>query len=245
MCGRFSRNQEKQRLFLRFKASESFAGEADPEVYRPRYNFAPSHIGPVVVSDDFRHIRPMKWGLVPSWAGDAAVGQKMINARAETLAEKPSFRQLLFTRRCLIPATGFYEWAATGKARTPMHFRLKSGGLFGFAGLWDRWQPPGRAGRELETFTIITTTPNDRLAGVHDRMPAILGAEDEDRWLDPKLRHQGALLAMLKPYPAGEMEGYEVGRAVNSPLYDAPECAAPLDDSIHPPAPLTLQRRLF
>ena len=229
MCGRFSRKEERQRILDRFQTSESFAAESiDPQLYRPRYNLAPGHTVPVIVSEDFRHVRPQRWGLVPSWAKDAAIGQKMINARAETLAEKPSFQRLLFTRRCVVPATGFYEWAADGKRKTPMHFRLKSGELFGFAALWDRWKPPGGAVGDLETFTIVTTTPNGLLAKIHQRMPVILRREDEERWLDPGLKDPSTLLSMLLPYADEEMEGYEVSRAVNSPAFDGPECVAPV-----------------
>ena len=229
MCGRFSRKEERQRILDRFKAFESFAAESiDPELYRPRYNFAPGNTAPVIVGEDFRHVRPQRWGLVPSWSKDAAIGQKMINARAETLAEKPSFKCLLLTRRCIVPATGFYEWAAEGKRKTPMHFGLKSGELFGFAALWDRWKPPGGAVGDLETFTIVTTTPNGLLAKIHHRMPVILRREDEDRWLDPGLKDPSTLLSMLLPYADEEMEGYEVSRAVNSPAFDGPECVAPV-----------------
>jgi putative SOS response-associated peptidase YedK len=231
MCGRFSRKEERQGILARFKASESFAGESiDPKLFEPRYNLAPGHTGPVIVGEEFRHVRPQRWGLVPWWAKDAAIGQKMINARAETLAEKPSFKSLLFTRRCIVPATGFYEWAADEKRKIPMHFRLKSGALFGFAALWDQWTPPNGASGEMETFTIVTTTPNGLLAKIHHRMPVILRREDEDRWLDPELKDLAALLSMLLPYAEEEMEGYEVSRAVNSPAFDGPECTNRLEE---------------
>lgn len=231
MCGRFSRKEQRQGILDRFKASESFSGELiDPKLYQPRYNLAPGHTVPVVLSEDFRHVRPLRWGLVPSWSKDERIGQKMINARAETLAEKASFKRLLFSRRCIVPATGFYEWAVNGKLKTPMHFRLRSGELFGFAGMWDRWKPPNGQSPNLETFTIITTTPNKLLAKFHHRMPVILHREDEDRWLDAELKEQAALLSMLRPYPEDEMEGYEVSRAVNSPINDGPECIVAVSD---------------
>jgi putative SOS response-associated peptidase YedK len=224
MCGRFSRKEQLAQIVSRFRALQIL--DDGPFANLPRYNIAPSHSAPVVVSDgDVPTIRPLRWGLVPAWEARARIGQ-MINARAETLIEKPSFRRLLFTRRCVVPATGFYEWAKEGKTRIPMHFRLRTGEMFGFAGLWDRWMPP--KGLPLETFTILTTVPNALLAPIHDRMPVILRREDENRWLDPELSDEALLMPMLRPYPAAEMDGYEVSRAVNSPLNDAPECVRPV-----------------
>lgn len=224
MCGRFSRKEQLAQIVSRFRALNVL--DDGPFANLPRYNIAPSHIAPVVVSDgDAPTIRALQWGLVPAWETRARVGQ-MINARAETLTEKPSFRRLLFTRRCVVPANGFYEWAKEGRTRIPMHFRLRSGEMFGFAGLWDRWTPA--KGLPLETFTILTTASNELLAPIHNRMPVILRREDEDRWLDPVLSDQARLVPILRPYPADEMEGYEVSRAVNSPLNDGPECVRPV-----------------
>jgi putative SOS response-associated peptidase YedK len=224
MCGRFSRKEQLRQIIARFRARHII--DDAPFANLPRYNVAPSHIAPVVVSDgDAPAVRPLRWGLVPSWEKSAKIGQ-MINARAETLRDKPSFRELLFSRRCIVSASGFYEWAKEGRARVPMHFELRGGEMFGFAGLWDRWQPA--KGDPLETFTIVTTTPNELLAPIHDRMPVILRREDEERWLDPELRDQTALLSLLRAYPAEEMEAYEVSRAVNSPLNDGPECVRPV-----------------
>jgi len=197
MCGRFARSKGLDAIIKRFVLDairERWA--TDPLVSAPQYNVAPSQMAPVIVQDDAREIRPMRWGLVPSWAKEQSIGQKMINARAETLAEKP------------------------------MHFRLKDGGLFGFAGLWDRWKPP--QGRELDSFTIITTAPNELLAAVHHRMPVILRQEDEESWLDGDVKDGAALLSRLKPYPADRMEGFEVSRAVNSPAFNRPECILPV-----------------
>lgn len=228
MCGRFSQFKEFYEIKLRFNLDELVTGWDDLTFHKPRYNIPPSYIVPVVVRDGSKHLRLMSWGLVPSWAKDQSIGQKMINARAETVAQKPSFKRLLFTRRCILPATGFYEWAKDGKWKVPMHFRMKHGGLFGFAGLWDRWKSPDGLGRDFASFTIITTTPNELLATVHHRMPVILRPENEDYWLDPGLKDQAELLSMLQPYPAEEMEGYEVSRVVNSPANDGPECVAPV-----------------
>jgi putative SOS response-associated peptidase YedK len=226
MCGRFSQFKEFREIRLRFDPDQLGADWNESLFLQPRYNIAPSQMVPVIVREGSRQLGLKSWGLAPSWAKDRTIGEKMINARSETLAEKPSFKRLLFTRRCIVPATGFYEWAKEGKRKVPMYFRMKDGGLFGFAGLWDRWKSQAAPGRDFESFTIITTAPNELLATVHHRMPAILKCNEEERWLDPDLKDGAALLSMLRPYPADEMEGYEVSRAVNSPLNDGPECIA-------------------
>ena len=165
----------------------------------------------------------MQWGLVPSWARDPSIGNRMINARAETLAEKPSFKRLIGKRRCLVLADGFYEWRKEGKGKVPMRFVLRGGELFSFAGLWDSWEKPD--GVELQSFTIITTQANDLLKPIHERMPVILGKEGEERWLDqdPKEVHE-----LLVPYPVEMMEFYDVSKLVNSPINDLPQCIEPL-----------------
>jgi putative SOS response-associated peptidase YedK len=164
----------------------------------------------------------MQWGLIPSWAKDPSIGNKMINARAETLTEKPSFKRLIGKRRCLVVADGFYEWAKQGRGKMPMRFVLKSGEPFAFAGLWDRWKKPD--GGPLDSFTIITTQANDLLKPIHDRMPVILGEGDEEIWLDPKVADSIRLVSVLKPFSPELMEGYFVSRLVNSPRNDLPEC---------------------
>ena len=183
----------------------------------------------MVTQNGTRHLQAFHWGLIPSWAKDAAIGNKMINARTETLAEKPSFRAALTRRRCLIPADGFYEWQAApdGKkaGRTPMHIRLKDDGLFAFAGLWEEWRAPD--GSPLRSCTIITTTPNAVAAPIHDRMPAILRPEDESLWLDHSQTNASDLLSLLAPYPSEAMEAYAVSRQVNAPTVDDPACIAP------------------
>lgn len=172
----------------------------------------------------------MSWGLIPSWAKDQVIGQKMINARSETLTQKPSFKRVFVSRRCIVPATGFYEWAKEGKQKVPMHFVLRGNGLMGLAGLWDIWKYPDGEGRDHYSFTIITTSPNELLSKVHNRMPVILRQEDEDRWLDPSFKDTKELLPMLNPYPAEAMEGYPVSRAVNSPAFNGPECTVPVGE---------------
>ena len=199
-----------------------------------RYNLAPSQDAAVVGvnpnTPDTRSLRLMHWGLVPYYAKDAA--KPIINARADTLAQRPAFRWLLPKRRCLVPADGFYEWRKEGRIRTPMRFTLRSGEPFAFAGLWDRWLQPD--GTLLYSFTIVTTSPNSVLEPVHNRMPAILLPEDEATWLDSAVTDTAALSQLLKPYPAELMYAYCVSRAVNSPVNDSPECIAAAE------APLTL-----
>lgn len=230
MCGRFTLHHTLEEL------EERFAAEAEPpsvaETVR-RYNIAPTQDILVVTQNGARHLQGCHWGLIPSWAKDPAIGSKMINARAETLAEKPSFRTALSRRRCLIPADGFYEWQdatmglASGKRapRTPMHIRLRGGALFAFAGLWDEWHAPD--GSPLRSCTIITTAPNAVTAPIHDRMPVILRPGDEALWLDHSVTGASALLPLLAPYPADAMEAYAVFRSVNAPTVDDPGCITP------------------
>ena len=169
----------------------------------------------------------MRWGLIPSWAADPTIGARTINARAETAASKPSFREPLRKQRCLVPADGFYEWRRSAKAKQPFCFEVGVGAVFAFAGLWDRWRGPD--GQLLETCTILTTTPNDLLADVHDRMPVILSAEHYDRWLDPGMNGVEDVLGLLKPYDAALMRRYPVSKWVNLVTNDGPECSAPVD----------------
>jgi len=223
MCGRFTLHHTLEELEERFAAETVALSGAEP-----RYNIAPTQDVLVVTQDGARRLESYHWGLIPSWAKDASVGNRMINARAETLAEKPSFRAALSRRRCLIPADGFYEWQVTGTgakpAKTPMHLRLTDGGLFAFAGLWDEWRGPD--GVALRSCTIITTAPNAVVAPIHDRMPAILRPKDEALWLDPSVSEAGALLSLLGPYPPDAMEAYAVSRQVNAPTVDDPGCIA-------------------
>ncbi len=190
---------------------------------RPRYNIAPQQEAPVIVADGERRLAMMKWGLVPSWSKDGAGGYKMINARAETAPEKPSFRCPFRKQRALIPADGFYEWKREGTRRRPFAIRLASRLPFAMAGLWDRWKGP--EGGELLTFTILTTPANRPLSALHDRMPVILPREAEETWLDPKSTTE-ALKALLVPY-AGEMEAWPLSTAVNDPRSEGPELLNP------------------
>lgn len=219
MCGRFTLTADLPLLAERF--------QFDPAdlAYTPSYNIAPSQ-QILTVSNDGTHSRAgyLRWGLVPSWAKDSSIGHRMINARGETLAEKPSFRQALQRRRCLILADGFFEWRKSGSAKTPMYMRLHEHTPFAFAGLWDTWHDP--AGTSLATCTIITTTANALLTTIHHRMPVILLPEAEAAWLDRRLTAPEALLALLTPYASEPMEAYAVSPAVNSPRHNAPDCIA-------------------
>jgi putative SOS response-associated peptidase YedK len=230
MCGRFTLRHSADQLAARFDVQEN---ALDVE---PRYNIAPSQpVVAVTQPDGARHLEAMKWGLVPFWAKDPAIGNRMINAKAETVAEKPAFKHAFQRRRCLIPADGFYEWKKLPDGKQPMLIHRKADDLFAFAGLWEEWNDPG-AGPDappLRTCTIITVAPNAVVAPIHDRMPAILRPEDETHWLDPSIRDGRALLDLLGPYAQEEtMNSYAVSRLVNAPGNDGPECIAPLDEEL-------------
>lgn len=189
----------------------------------PRFNIAPTQFVPVVRHlEADRFLSAMKWGLIPSWAKDEKIGNKLINARAETVAEKPAFRSAFKSRRCIVSASGFYEWKKLERGKQPYYFYLKDKPVFGFAGLWEEWRDT-ESGEILETCTIITTEANKVLLPVHDRMPVILKTEDYEQWLDTKLKDREMLEELLKPYPAEEMSSHAVSRAVNSPTVDSPE----------------------
>jgi putative SOS response-associated peptidase YedK len=188
----------------------------------PRYNIAPTQTVIVVADDGTRHLTQMRWGLIPSWAKDPAIGNRMINARAETVATKPAFRVALRKRRCLIPADGFYEWHPIGRRKQPIYISLKSREPFSFAGLWEAWTAPD--GQEIKTCTIITCEANEVLKPIHDRMPVILTPEAETVWLDPTIQDPERLLPLLVPYPADEIEAYPVSTTVNNPAHDIPQC---------------------
>jgi putative SOS response-associated peptidase YedK len=202
------------------------------------FNIAPSQqIAVITETAGGKGLDRYKWGLVPHWADDPSIGNKMINARAETIAEKPSFKSLLTRKRCIIPADGFYEWkvaketaagtAAKKAKKIPMHIRLKDGALFGFAGLWTEWKPRGSDAPPLRTCTVITTAANELMQPIHHRMPVILRPEDEADWLNPDNSEAEALVELLQPYESAAMEAYEVSTRVNTPAFNAPECIEP------------------
>jgi len=218
MCGRFTLVSPFVAVTERFHA-------AAPQDFRPRYNIAPGQDVLCVIRDGENRIEHLRWGLIPFWAKDPAIGNRLINVRAETVAEKPSFRSAFAKRRCLVVADGFYEWRPEGKRKVPVYIFLKSKKPFGFAGLYENWKDPG--GREIRTCTIITTEANDLVRPIHDRMPVILPEGVEDRWLDPSEGSRERLQAILTPYPAGEMAAFDVTSIVNSAAHDAPDCITP------------------
>jgi putative SOS response-associated peptidase YedK len=222
MCGRFTLFEPDKILAREFGVSDFPPGS-------PRYNIAPSQ--PVAAvraapAGTGRELALLRWGLIPSWSKDPAIGNRLINARAETAREKPSFRNAFRRHRCLIPANGFYEWQRRERGKQPYFVRMRDGRLFAFAGLWDRWENPGKD--VIETCTILTTTANAILAPIHDRMPVILPAGEYDRWLDPSLKDPGSLAPLLVPFPPEEMLAFPVSPRVNAPSTDDEGCIAPL-----------------
>ena len=218
MCGRFTLAAPAEQVAAQFQLP------ATPEL-SARYNIAPTQqVLGVRAADGGREATFFRWGLVPSWAKDLSVGSRMINARAETVAEKPSFRAALRQRRCLIPADGFYEWQAREGGKQPYHITMADGGLFAMAGLYERWKSP--EGSWLESCTILTTEANELMRSLHDRMPVILPPEHYDLWLDPGLHDAGPLEALLVPYPAEQMAAAPVSRGVNHVGNDGPELLA-------------------
>lgn len=223
MCGRYRLSRKRPVIEEHFDC----IGTDD---WIPRYNIAPTQ--PVAIirqnpKEPGRELSLARWGLVPSWAKDSSVAASMINARSETAAAKPAFRDALKFRRCIIPADGFYEWQKIGKAKQPYCFEVNGGELFAFAGLWERWNDP--EGKIVETCSILTTTPNAVTASVHDRMPAILEPENYDLWLDPGMRDARAASDMLKPYAARLMRSYPVSARINHAANDDEACSTPVE----------------
>ncbi len=222
MCGRFT---------LRAPASvvaEEFA-LFDLVPFEPRFNVAPTQPVAVVrrlaADEPRRELAWLRWGLIPSWATDPAIGGRMINARAETAAETPAFRTALRRRRCLVVADGFYEWQKTGRAKQPYFLRLRDDRPFGFAGLWESWEGPDHAA--IESCTILTAEANELVRPIHDRMPVIVAPADYERWLDPGVQSAETVRSLLRPYPSGAMTARPVGPRVNSPTHDDPGCIQP------------------
>lgn len=207
-------------------AEEEFAAME----FKPRYNVAPGQFLAAVRQDaekPVRHFAKLRWGLVPFWAKDSNIGFKMLNARSETIVEKPAYREAFKSRRCLIPADGFYEWKTEGKAKQPFNFGMKDDSIFAMAAIWEKWKDP--KGGLLETCSILTTTPNPLMEDVHDRMPVILRPEDYDLWLDPGMKKSDDLLPLLRPFDAKLMRRYAVSTRVNSVKFDDAECAASIE----------------
>ena len=215
MCGRYSLTADLGELAGRYE----FAGDWD--AFERRYNIAPTQEVLTVVGGQTRRAGYMRWGLIPHWAKNVSIGSRMINARAETVAEKPAFRDALRRRRCLVLADGFYEWQRTGGTRRPMRVVMRSGEPFAFAGLWSVWRDPD--GNRVPSCTIITTEANDLLRPIHDRMPVILPRDLENLWLDTSVEDFNPLGSILTPHPNDAMDAYEVSSLVNSAANDGPE----------------------
>jgi len=220
MCGRYTLATDLRVL------AERFEFHASDIEYLPRYNIAPAQDVLAVIGDKPRAARLLRWGLVPSWAKEAGGERQLINARAETLSQKPSFRRSLAGRRCLVLADGFYEWKKEGKRKIPMRVVLRSGEPFAFAGLWDVWRE-GSA-EEIRSCAIITTEPNQLIRQIHNRMPVILARRAEELWLDPSVTDPSRLGQVLLPYPSEQLRVYRVSARVNSPRNDDPGCIEPV-----------------
>ncbi len=217
MCGRYTQTHSGKDL------AEAFRLTTEPAP-PPRYNIAPSQPVSAIIAN--REYRIFQWGLVPSWAKDYKIGYRLINARSETAAEKPSFRAAFKRRRCLIPADGFYEWqrTASNKKKQPFYIHFRNRSLFAFAGLWEQWE--GGDGSYLETCTILTTEPNELMAPIHNRMPVIIPKDEYDRWLTAA---PSQVQTLMRPYDADEMEAYPVSTLVNSPQNEVSDCIIPIE----------------
>jgi len=233
MCGRYRLSRRKQIV------EEYFDCPSDEQDWAPRFNIAPTQPVPVIRQhprEPVRKLSLLKWGLIPSWAKDSSVSASMINARSETAHAKPAFRDALRSRRCLIPADGFYEWVRTAKPKQPYCFEVNDGELFAFAGLWDGWKDPN--GNWIRTCSILTTTPNAVTSAVHDRMPVILDPKDYDVWLDPGMQNVAEVSALLKPCDARLMRCYPVSTRINNVANDDEECSKAVE-------PAQMQNQLF
>lgn len=229
MCGRYVLTAEPQVVQQKFNLTTL------PPELPERYNIAPTQAVPVITNEAPTALTFFRWGLIPSWSKDINIGDRMINARGETVHEKPSFRAAFRRRRCLIPATGFYEWSKQGKDKKPMYVHMKAQAVFAFAGLWEVWHSP--EGDEIHSCTIITTEPNELMQPLHHRMAVILHEEDYETWLSLDELPPDVLKPLLRPYEADEMEVYEVSKLVNSPANDVPACIVPVNQ---PPEQHTL-----
>lgn len=221
MCGRFTLTVDPA------EQQEPFNNFTFPEKFAPRFNIAPTQPILAIPNDDKFTADFFVWGLIPMWAKDPNIGSRLINARAETLPEKPAFRGSLKYKRCLILADGFYEWKTVEgkKSKTPFFIHMKDRKPFAFAGLWDSWNSP--EGSQIKSTTIITTEPNELMSLLHNRMPVILHPRDYDKWLNPSPQTPDQLMPLLKPFPADAMDAYPVTPLVNKPVNDIPELVVP------------------
>lgn len=237
MCGRFSLAIAPEKLAELFKTINFLQ-------FQERFNIAPTQ--PIIAvrqEDDGRTASWFRWGLVPFWAKDIQIGQKLTNARSETLAEKPSFRAAFRYRRCIVPASGFYEWKTEGKTKTPFYIFRRDQAPIAMAGLWEHWIDPG--GSELVSATIVTTEANRFMTPLHHRMPVILDSSDWDTWLDPKLQKGKDLAYLLKPLPEEVLDAYPVSSLVNATRNESPECIRPRPRGKKPSSGMPLQGELF
>ncbi len=220
MCGRFTLTVDPAQL------EDMFPWVTIAQQMTPRYNISPSQPIAVIPNISDFCLDLFQWGLIPSWAKDSTIGNRLINARAETLSDKPSFRSALKKRRCLILADGFYEWMSSSeeKSKIPYYIHLSSGDVFAFAGLWDTWAAPN--GTKIKSCTIITTQPNSLIAPIHNRMPVMVPQEAYSQWIEPGEVNPTNINELLAPYPANQMEAYPVSRAVNDPKNDSPSLIA-------------------
>jgi putative SOS response-associated peptidase YedK len=224
MCGRY-------RLYRRKQIVEShFSSASGEEDWNPRYNIAPTQLIPVIrqnPKEPIRELSLLRWGLIPSWMKDSSSAATMINARSETAGTTPAFRDALNSRRCLIPADGFYEWQRVGKTKQPYCFEVGNAEVFAFAGIWDRWKDP--TGNWVKTCSILNTTPNAVTSAVHDRMPVILDPDSYDIWLDPGMRNVTTASELLRPYDARLMRRYPISTRINHVANDDEKCSAPIE----------------
>jgi putative SOS response-associated peptidase YedK len=220
MCGRFTLTANPQVV------RDVFDLNAIPDGIEPRYNVAPTQPVAVITNEDPKTLTYHRWGLIPSWSKDLSIGNKLINARSETAHEKPAFRTAFKRRRCLIPASGFFEWKQADGSKIPHFIHLKEDPLFAFAGLWEVWYSP--EGDQLRTCTILTTEANEFMSSLHTRMPVILKREDWDEWLQPEEQLVEVLMPLMKPYDSAAMDAYEVSTMVNRPNNDVPEVIRPV-----------------
>lgn len=220
MCGRFVLIADPNAI------QQAFNLDTVPDM-TSRYNIAPTQAVPVITNESPRQLSMYRWGLIPSWAKEPEIGNRMINARVEGIEEKPAFRAAFKRRRCIVPASGFYEWKKIDdKNKTPMYIRLAEQPVIGFAGLWEVWHDPD--GGEWRSFTILTTAANDFMRGIHDRMPVILRPDTYDQWLQPGEMAAKELQPLLQPYDPNAMTAYPVSKLVNRATVDMPECIEPL-----------------
>ncbi len=232
MCGRFTLKTPAPAVAKAF-------GLADVPELDARYNIAPTQgVAVIRAGAEGRRLDLLRWGLIPAWVKDLKQAPTLVNARVDTLLEKPSFRGAFRARRCLIPADGFYEWKTIGGKKQPMYFSMNDGAPFALAGLWERWEGPD--GSVIESCTTLTTDPNSVVAQVHDRMPVILPAEAYGLWLDPRMTDPQRVMGLLGPYPAEAMQVHPVSPKVNAASAEGPDCVVPVDELAPPPEELRL-----